>query len=76
MTFSHGEQTLSEWLEENACVAWITHPEPWLIEAPAISELYLPLNLKGNKGHPFHRILSGIRKEAKTRARSLPVLAE
>lgn len=74
MTFSGGEDVLSSWLEENVSVTWVTHSEPWLLEAAAISSLYLPLNLDQNSSHPFHPTLTAARREAKEVARSLPVL--
>jgi|GEM_PF-808603 hypothetical protein len=73
MTFSVGEDILSNWLEENVSVTWVTHHEPWLLEAEAISSLYLPLNIDQNASHPFHSTLSAIRKEAKAVAKSLPI---
>ena len=66
--------TLREWMEANAFVTWITHPEPWIVESKAIERLYLPLNLDQNKSHPFHTTLSNARSMAKARARDLPVL--
>ena len=74
MTFSSDECVLSEWMEENAFVTWITHPEPWVAESNAIERLYLPLNLDQNITHPFHTTLSKARSVAKARARKLPIL--
>jgi len=74
MTFSDGELVLSDWLEENAYVAWVSHPEPWVVEKEAISGLYLPLNLDQNTHHPFHANLAAARKAAKGAARELPIL--
>lgn len=75
MTFGGGEAILSEWMSENAFVAWLTCEKPWQIERQLISRLSLSLNLDGNRTHPFHDILSQIRREAKQRARELPVLS-
>ena len=73
-TFSTGEQRLSQWLEENARVVWRCCDEPWIFEEELISVLDLPLNLDQNRRHAFHSELSRIRRDAKTRARELPVL--
>jgi len=69
LTFSSGEELLSRWMSDNAFVAWIPHPEPWIIEEIAIARLYLPLNLDQNSRHPFYPFLSNARKKAKERAR-------
>lgn len=74
MTFAGGEERLSEWLQENAFLTWLVHEEPSSLENQLISELSLPLNLAGNQAHPFHSSLSGVRAEAKRRARELPIL--
>jgi GIY-YIG catalytic domain len=74
MTFSDGEVALSEWFDSNVGVTWITHLEPWAVEAEAISNLYLPLNLDQNSAHPFHAMLSAARRTAKEEAKGLPVL--
>jgi len=73
MTFSSGEMKLSEWLEENAFVAWCPHPAPWLLEEHMISTLSLPLNLDQNRRHTFHPKLSELRRTAKAKARELPI---
>jgi hypothetical protein len=36
MTFGAGEQTLSNWMSENAFVCWVEHPAPWQIESALI----------------------------------------
>jgi hypothetical protein len=74
LTFADGESLLSEWLDENAYVTWVTHPQPWLVETEAISRLYLPLNLDQNSSHPFHGQLSAARKSAKAIAMKLPIV--
>ena len=76
MTFVEGEKELNEWMNENAFVCWTVHPKPWELEDELIENLSLPLNLKQNKSHPFHPILTGIRKEAKLRAKELPVIKQ
>lgn len=69
-TFGPGEALLSNWMEKNAFVTWILHPEPWLQEANLIDDISLPLNLRGNENHIFFTQLSSIRKSAKERAKS------
>jgi len=74
MTFWTGEETLSEWMGENAFVTWIYHDEPWVLEEELISQVFLPLNLRGNKRNINHPIVSSIRNKAKTNARILPIV--
>ncbi len=66
--FGVGESVLSTWMAENAFVAWVVQEEPWIFEDKLINQLNLPLNLQGNKSHPFHSTLSRIRKECKDAA--------
>lgn len=74
MTFTkNGEGKLSEWMEKNAFVSWVEHPEPWNLEHELIKTLSLPLNLQDNREHHFHAQLSAIRSAHKQRARELPV---
>ena len=42
VTFGAGEHKLSDWMGENAFVAWMEHPAPWEIEPALIRELVLP----------------------------------
>jgi hypothetical protein len=44
------------------------------LEADLIAALTLPLNLEQNSCCPFHGALSELRREAKSRARELPIL--
>jgi len=75
MTFTQqGEERLSQWMEQNAFVAWLEKLAPWKFEEQVIRSLSLPLNLQGNKHHPFHGVLSSIRAQAKAQARKLPVI--
>jgi hypothetical protein len=74
MTFATGEQTLSAWMGQNAFVCWTVHDLPWEVEEHLIRTVGLPLNLDQNRHHGFHATLTGLRREAKARARSLPVL--
>ncbi|MCU1300679.1 MAG: hypothetical protein JWQ87_963 [Candidatus Sulfotelmatobacter sp.] len=73
-TFSTGETRLSEWMGDNARVAWHVCEEPWKLEEELIASLDLPLNLDQNRRHGFHPVLSRIRHEAKAKARELPIL--
>jgi len=73
MTFVDGERKLSEWMAENAFVAWIEVPEPWVLEAHLIASVDVPLNLDSNAHNAFHTELSRARAVALRRARDLPV---
>lgn len=75
MTFSAGEQILSEWMSENAFVCWVECNEPWSIEEYAINHLTLPLNIDQNARHCFCADLKKIRSVARDRARVLPILS-
>ena len=74
MTFGSGEARLSEWMAEHTRVACVRHEEPWNLEHHLIDNYSLPLNLDQNRLHAFHSVLSKLRREAKDRARTLPVL--
>jgi hypothetical protein len=77
MTFTHlGEQWLDAWMEANAFVTWVEHPEPWAVEAGVFARLSLPLNLQDNEHHAFHALLSAKRAEAKRRAAKEPIASE
>lgn len=76
LTFGAGEKRLSEWLEENARVAWLPCDQPWTLEAHLIATLNLPLNLEQNSRCPYHLVLTQLRREAKSRARELPILRD
>ena len=74
MTFSDGEDKLSNWMRANAFVIWKIYSEPWILEEEFIKKLSLPLNLDKNKDHPFYEKLKIKRKMAKINARKLPIL--
>jgi hypothetical protein len=74
-TFAQGEDSLSEWMDENAFLTWTVYSEPWVLEERLISETSLPLNLAENKSHPFYSSLSALRKEARHRAKELPIVS-
>jgi hypothetical protein len=74
MTFTpHGEEALSDWMSQNALVAWVAHDEPWILEEDLINSISLPLNIQGNSHHPFQMALSAIRSDARTTARDLRI---
>lgn len=68
LTFGDREADLTQWMAEHARVCWVEHEHPWDLEDHAIETLDLPLNLAGNQRHPFHPILSALRRDAKQRA--------
>ena len=77
MTFTHiGEQWLHRWMEKNAFVCWVKHPEPWVLEKDLLKTLSCPLNIQGNKDHLFADKMSGMRKDAKRMARETPIANE
>ena len=77
MTFTHlGEQWLDEWMETNAFVCWVKHPEPWTLETELLQTLSLPLNIEQNGEHAFASKLGEIRKDAKRLARDQPIARE
>ena len=71
--FATDERKVSEWMARNAFVTWLETPEPWMVEEAIISAVSLPLNLDQNRNHPFHATLSALRKDARQRARELPI---
>jgi hypothetical protein len=74
LTFSAGEQALSEWMGQHARVCWVETATPWTLEHELIQELVLPLNLDQNAHSGFRQELSAIRGAQRTQARSLPML--
>jgi hypothetical protein len=74
MTFHNGENKISQWMSDNAFATWAVHPEPWRIEEYAVKQISLPLNLRKNEHHPFHRILTSIRRQARRKARASPII--
>jgi len=69
---AEGEARLSDWLEQNAAVAWTVHPRPWEVEPDLIRRLSLPLNLQHN-AHPFVAPLRRMRADARERAKVMPM---
>lgn len=70
LTFADDETILSDWLEQNAFVTWVSSPRPWVIEKDVISNISPLLNLQHNKSSPFHSTLSAIRHQAQAAARA------
>ena len=68
-----GETWLSEWMQDNAFVCWMTHEVPWELESELISASRVPLNIRGNESHSFYPELRSIRQQALNKARELPV---
>ncbi len=68
-----GENYLNDWMEKNAFVCWLEHAEPWEMEEGLIKTYSLPLNIKGNKHHPFCPALKLKRSEAMEKARNSPI---
>ncbi len=77
MTLTHsGEQWLDDWMTENAFVCWLEHQAPWEFEDELLGSLSLPLNIKGNRDHPFARVLTEARIQAIRNAREWPIAVE
>ena len=77
MTLTHsGEQWLDDWMTENAFVCWLEHQAPWEFEDELLGSLSLPLNIKGNRDHPFARVLTETRIQAISNAREWPIAIE
>jgi len=77
LTLTHmGEQWPDRWMAQHARVCWVEHPQPWELEDALLRQIALPLDLQGNKHHPFHAKLTARRQAAKAAARELPVAAE
>jgi hypothetical protein len=61
-------------MHQNARLAWHVCEQPWKLEEQLIATVDLPLNLDQNRRHGFHPELSRIRRDAKAKARELPIL--
>ena len=74
LTFTiNGEQRLSEWMARHAFVAWTEDSQPWLLEGELLRTLSVPLNLDGNRDHPFRQHLSALRVKARAQGRAFPL---
>jgi hypothetical protein len=69
-----GESWLNEWMEENAFVCWVKHQAPWEVESELFEKVSLPLNIQGNRHHPFAKPLSEMRCLARQKAKGMPIL--
>jgi len=67
------EEWLSQWMADNAFVAWAAHPEPWIIEHQMLKLALCPLNLADNEHHAFNAALREMRRAAVLRAKALPL---
>lgn len=74
MIFGTAEERLSEWMAENTAVTWVEVPTPRPFEEYLLRTLDFPLNIEGNRNHPFCDELRAIRDKARTRAEKLPNL--
>jgi len=72
LMFGAAEEQLSEWMAENAAVTWVETSTPRPLEEHLFRTLDLPLNIEGNRSHPFCDQLRAIRDKARTRAEKLP----
>lgn len=59
---------LSAWQRENLRLSWAVRPRPSEIERAIIEKLRPPLNLEGNRTHPFAATVSAARKRFKDAA--------
>ena len=75
LTFAAGEAKLSAWIADHAYVTWVETDRPWSAEQRLIASVNLPLNLDQNRHHTFHQQLTQIRADARTTARTLPVVS-
>jgi hypothetical protein len=73
-TFVEKENALSEWMADNARIAWVETPKPWLLEDHLLKALSLPLNIQGNANHPFCGRLKELRGKAVRRAEELDIV--
>ena len=73
-TFVEKESALSGWMADNARIAWIETPKPWVLEDHLLKVLSLPLNIQGNATHPFCVRLRELRKKAVRRAEELDIV--
>ena len=74
LTFSDGENDLSQWMGEHAYVCWAETSTPWLLESSLIESMSLPLNLDQNRHSAFHEQLRTARATQRAEARRLDVL--
>jgi hypothetical protein len=62
MSFEH-EIRLTDWMDENARVVWLTSSTPWELEDYLLQgAVRLPLNIRGSSD-PFAKVLSNSRSQ-------------
>ncbi|MGG7463605.1 GIY-YIG nuclease family protein [Plantibacter sp. YIM 135347] len=64
-----GEPRITRWLYENAKVAWVVDPEPWVVEHELLAGAVLALNLDG-RSDDFARGISAKRSSALAAAKA------
>ena len=72
LMFGDSAVRLSEWMAENTAVTWVQIPAPRPLEKYLFESVDVPLNIEGNRLHPFCDELREIRDEARSLARKLP----
>ena len=55
-------------------VTWIENEEPWDLENKLLNSLSIPLNIQGNKHHPYASLLAQIRSLAIVQAEAADVV--
>jgi len=76
LTFSAGEERLSQWIGANARVAWHACDEPWKLEEKLISAVNLPINLDFSTVHAFCPVLSELRRAGRPESEGVAGSAE
>lgn len=72
------EKALSDWMARNAAVSWVTVNELQdrrALEDHLIESCRVPMNLKGNRKHPFYETLYALRRAADARTGTSAKLA-
>jgi hypothetical protein len=64
------EDKVTSWMVSSGSVVWLQHSRPWEIEAQLMGMYSLPLNIKGNRDHPFAHELRLLRRALKTGGRA------
>lgn len=64
------ESVLSDWMHENARVAFAIDPAPWIAEGELLEHGTLALNIQGRRNDAFARSISARRSAARKTARS------
>lgn len=64
------ESVLTDWMHENARVAYVIDPAPWLAESQLLEHATLALNIQGRRNDEFARSISARRSATRETARS------